>query len=250
MKSKSRLKKILFVPDVHRKYHDDRAWKLVMKVGKVFKPDVIQILGDFIDFYSISTFSKDPNRVNKLDEEIASGNEGLDELDSLGATQKTYIAGNHEFRLERFLKDKAPQLFNFIQIEKLLRLSDRGWQYIPYKQDTKLGKLFSTHDIGVTGRFAAHRSLDTYQHNIVTAHTHRLVYLVEGNASGETHLASSFGWLGDANMIDYEHRAKILKDCALGFGIGYLDTKTDEVFINPISIINYKVVVEGILYEG
>jgi len=249
LKNCSRLRTILYVPDVHRPYHDEKAFQLMLKVAKDIGVDQIEVLGDFLDFYSVSSFSKDPNRASRLDSEVASGNVGLDQLDSLGATTKVYIAGNHEDRLERYMRDKAPQVFNMVRLEKILKLKQRGWQFVPYKSDHKTGKLFSTHDVGATGRFAIYRSIEIYQHNTVTAHTHRMAYMVEGNASGETHISCSFGWLGDVNMIDYEHRAKVLRDCTLGFGLGYLDVRTGNVFLVPVPIVDYQCVVNGKLYK-
>lgn len=254
MKKKSKrakmLQTILYVPDVHRKYHDERAWQLMLQVANDVGVDKIRIMGDFMDFYAVSSFSKDPSRASQLDEDINSGNQGLDQLDALGATDKVYIAGNHEDRLERYLKDKAPQLFNMVKLEKLLKLEKRGWKFVPYKDDNRTGKMYETHDVGVAGRYAIYKSMELYQHNSITAHTHRMAYAIEGNASGEMHLAASFGWLGDAKMVDYAHRARVMRDCVLGFGLGYLDEETGNVFAVPVPIIRYQCVVNGKLYQG
>lgn len=247
---KPSLKRILIVPDTHVPYHDKRAWALMLRVGKTFKPDYLFAIGDLLDFYSVSSHSKDPRRAFKLDEEIHEGQKALDALDALGASHKTFIAGNHCDRLQRYLQDKAPELFQFITVPDLLKLAERGWQYVPYKDDTRLGKVHLTHDVGVAGRNAVFRCLDTYQHSVVTGHTHRLAYVVEGNAVGELKLSAQFGWLGDVNQVDYLHKAKARKDWALGFGIGYINEKTGLVYLTPIPIVNYTCVVNGQLFEN
>jgi hypothetical protein len=53
------------------------------------------------------------------------------------------------------------------------------------------------------------------------------------------------GWLGDVEMVDYKHKAMAKKEWALGFGVGYLDPKTEIVYIVPTPIIKYTCLVEG-----
>ena len=244
------LKRLMIWPDSHIPYHDKRAFKLVHKVAKDFKPDTIVLQGDFADFFCVSSHSKNPNRRNNLESEVEAVNAELDKLDALGAREKIYVSGNHEDRLERYLMDKAPELFNVVKIPQLFNLKERGWKYVPYKSDTRVGKLNLTHDCGSAGRNAIFNALGTYQHNIAIGHTHRLAYIVEGNAHGETHVGASFGWLGDAKQADYMHRVRAARDWAQGFGIGYLDTNTGTVYLVPVPIINYTVVVEGKQYRG
>jgi len=243
-----KIKKILFVPDTHVPYHDKKAWALMLKAAKMFKPDIINIQGDFADFYAVSSHSKDPNRISGLEYEVDEVKKALSQLDALNAKEKIFVSGNHCDRLERYLMDKAPELFNVVKIEKLFGLKKRKWQYVPYKSDIRIGKLYSTHDTGCAGRGAVFRNLDTYQYNIVTGHTHRLAYIVEGNAKGEAHVSASFGWLGDLKQTDYMHRIKAAKDWALGFGIGYL-LPNGTVHVVPVPIVNYQVIIEGKLVK-
>jgi hypothetical protein len=155
------------------------------------------------------------------------------------------VSGNHEDRLERYLRDKAPELFNFISIPKILELKEKGFKYTPYKETFRIGKLNVTHDCGKAGRVAHLQSLDTFQHNIVIGHTHRLGYAVEGNAQGERHVSAMFGWLGDVQEIDYMHKVSAIKSWSLGFGIGYLNPKTGVVYLIPVPIINGTCLIEG-----
>jgi predicted phosphodiesterase len=56
----------LIVPDVHRPYHDRKAWRLMLRAAKEFQPDWIWILGDFADCLAVSRHSKDPRRATQL----------------------------------------------------------------------------------------------------------------------------------------------------------------------------------------
>jgi predicted phosphodiesterase len=247
--SANKLESILIVPDCHIPYHDAAAFELMLKVGKDLKPKHLYTIGDFVDFYTVSSHSKDPNRTIHLADELKAAEKELDRLDRLGAQNKVYIGGNHCDRLTRYLQDKAPELFNVVKIPDLLHLNDRGWKYVPYKAHTKLGKVHLTHDVGTAGRNAIFKCLDTYQHSIITGHTHRLAYVVEGNAVGEFKLSAQFGWLGDAGKVDYMQEAKVLKDWALGFGVGYYEPLTEYVYMTPVPIVNHTCVVNGKLYK-
>lgn len=245
-----RLEKILIFGDAHRPHHDRRAWALMLKAAHVFRPKHIISLGDLADFYSVSSHSKDPRRLDRLEDEIADVLQGLDELDRLGATNKIFVAGNHCDRLRRYLQDKAPELFGLVDIPQLFKLRERGWVYVPYRAHGRLGKLHLTHDVGNSGRNATFAALDTYQHSVATGHAHRLQYVVEGNAVGEYKLSAQFGWLGDVEKVDYLHRAKANKNWALGFGVGYLDPGSGIVYLTPIPIVRHTCVVEGKLYRA
>lgn len=245
----SKLERILFIPDCHVPYHDTKAFALMLKAGKAFKPDHTIILGDFADFYGVSSHSKDPNRALKLKEEVEAAKAALDQVKALGAKNNVFVAGNHEDRLERYLRDKAPELYNYISIPYILELKQKGFSYTPYKQAYKIGKLNITHDAGNAGKDAHYKALQTFQHNIIIGHTHRIGYAVEGNANGERHVTAMLGWLGDVKEIDYMHRVKAEKDWSLGFGIGYLDRSNGTVYVTPVPIINGTCLINGTVYR-
>jgi predicted phosphodiesterase len=245
-----KLEKILFIPDCHIPYEDKAAFDLMLKAGKMFRPDHVIIIGDFADFYGVSSHSKDPNRALKLKDEMDLVKKRLDQVIALGAKNNQFVAGNHEDRLERYLMDRAPELFNFISIPKIMELKKKGFQYTPYKQAYKIGKLSVTHDVGNAGRNAHQKALDTFQNNIVTGHTHRIAYMVEGNANGDRHVSTSFGWLGAVEEINYMHQVKARKEWSLGFGIGFLDTVTGVVYVVPVPIVKNTCLLDGKVIKG
>lgn len=244
------LEPILFVPDTHIPYQHQPSWELMLQVAHDLGPKHIVVIGDLADFFTVSDHLKDPRRALRLEYEMEQVNEKLDELDALGAEYKLFIAGNHEDRLRRFLEEKAPEIFGFVDVPRLLKLEERGWQYTPYKQYAKLGKLYLTHDVGTSGRLAVFKASETFEHSVVTGHTHRLAYIVNGNATGEYKVSAQFGWLGDVEQVDYMHLASAKKDWALGFGIGYLDPATGYVYLAPVPIVRGTCVVNGVKYEA
>lgn len=243
---------ILLLPDTHVPYHDKRAWELALKVGQANKVKHIIHLGDLADCYAISAHSKNPLRTTekRMKHEVDAVRAAVRDMNSVGATTKAFVEGNHEDRLPRYLADKAPDLFDLDSLQPQHLFGFGGWIYRRYREDHRLGKLYAVHDIGYAGRYAAQRVLDTYQHNVVSGHTHRLSYIVEGNAAGESHVSATLGWLGDARAADYMHRVKAMRDWQLGFGIAWLDTKTGHVHVQPVPIVNYKCVVGGKEYRA
>jgi hypothetical protein len=240
---------MLLVPDTHRPFHDERAWNLMMKAARFLKPKDITIIGDFGDFYSVSDKRKNPLRPQLLEHELRDVRQGLDDLDSLGAKTKRYIAGNHEHRLERYLEANAEALYETDCIPGKLGLKGRGWEYTPYLEHCAIGKLYLTHDVGTAGRMAVFKASDAFEHSVVTGHTHRMQYVVEGNALGTMRVSAMFGWLGDAKRADYTHMVR-KKDWPLGFGVGHLDEKTGFVYLQPVPIVEYTCCVNGKLFRG
>jgi len=247
---KQTLKKVLFIPDVHIPYHNKRAFNLMLKVATDFKPDITVVLGDFGDFYSVSRFTKDPSRKNNLKWEIQEVNKELDKLDKLNSSLKIFVEGNHEFRLNRYINEKVPELDGMLNVQQAFKLKERSWVHIPYRQDYKLGKVYLTHDVNQAGRYSIFRVLDTYMHSVITGHTHRLSYIVESDGVGNPILSATFGWLGDVSKIDYVHRITAVKNYVLGFGIGYVDPTTGVLYATPIPIIRNKCVLNGKIYQN
>jgi predicted phosphodiesterase len=248
-----RLESVLFFGDVHRPFHDEKAWRLMLRVGRAVRPKHLVCIGDYMDCYSVSSHSKDPSRVALLKEEVEDARRGLDQLDKLGASNKLFIAGNHSHRIERMIQDQAPQLFGMVSVEDLLQLKARGWSFTPYKKATKLGRIFLTHDVGASGRNATFKALDTFSHSVVTGHAHRLQYIVEGDATGEQRVSAQFGWLGNIDQIDYMHAFNAKKNWSLGFGLGALNPRTGIVYLQPVPIVKvgktYTCVAHGVYYE-
>lgn len=243
------MRRLLLIPDVHRPYHDEKAWQAALKAARSFKPHILVCLGDFADCFSISAHDKNPLRKESFEDEIADANTGLDELeDATPIADRYFVAGNHEFRLDRFLMTNAPPLFSMLKIEKLLRLKERGWHYTPYQRSLRIGKLHITHDEGNAGPQAHERARSSFESNVVIGHTHRMAISYRGSAKGTSNVGAMFGWLGDLDRIDYMHRVRA-QQWQHGFGIGYL-LKSGVVHLQAVPIVNGACVVAGKLVKA
>lgn len=213
---------IIIIPDVHVPYHDERAWEALLDVINGLEPSGVVIIGDFADFYAVSSHDRDPSRRQRLEEEVTEVNKALDELEEVHDGDVCFIEGNHEDRLRRYLWKKAPELFGTVDVRRLFRLKERGWKHRPYRQGLKVGKVTYKHDYGgKAGKYAAKQCLEAYGGNLVIGHTHRgeVTYLGEGRPDGDQHFCLNVGWLGDVDQADYVDPNKVRREWQQGFGI-------------------------------
>ena len=241
-----RMKRIVFCPDVHAPYHDERAVSLVEQVINEWEPEIFVDLGDFAD--NLAASGHEPGRVfeKNLKRELHLAATRLEGL-TRGIPERHFVIGNHETRLERFIAKRAPELDGLVDIEDLLGL--RKWTSVTqYNETLRLGKLNITHDVGKAGQNAHRSAASSYMSSAIIGHTHRMAYDVIGRQAGPPVVAAMFGWLGDYRKVEYLHRAEA-KRWPLGFGIGRME-ESGVVHVTPIPIVNYKACVEGVLYGG
>lgn len=92
--------------------------------------------GDIADFYNVSLHDKMPYHTSittSIKDEIYLVNKLLDYCQKkFKGTKITFIEGNHEDRLARYLFKKAPDLYELMDIESLFKLEERGIDFYPY----------------------------------------------------------------------------------------------------------------------
>jgi predicted phosphodiesterase len=236
--------KIMVCPDAHHPYVDKRAWKTFLVACKDIKPDVLVIIGDFADCYAVSSHAKDPSRKSKLKWEIDQVNKALDQISALGIKRVIFCEGNHETRLTRFIASEASTLYGMLEISQVLKIKERGWEWVPYNDWIRIGKISFTHDVGRCGANAGRQSLADFGSNLVFGHTHRGSVTYAGTTEGDTHVCLNVGWLGDFDSIDYKHKAMARREWTHGFG--YCEqTENGVTWCNFIPIIKGRCVVDG-----
>lgn len=239
----------IIIPDCHIPNHDLRAFGVMLRVAMALKPKHLVILGDFADGETLSAHPATKPGELSFEAEVAGVQQCLDQLDALGATNKVYIEGNHEFRLDRYLMERAPQMFYSIKWQNILKLHERGWQWVPYRKSVRVGKMNFTHDTGNAGMNAHRTSAQAFGGSAAIGHTHRMAYEVKGRFEGTPYLAAMFGWLGDAEKAaSYMHEAKA-SDWVHGFGVFHLEPDTGIMHVQPVPIVHGKCVVNGSLFR-
>jgi len=209
----------LIVPDVHAPYHDGRAWETMLEFAEGLPLTTLIVLGDFADYYSVSSHRRNPDREARLRLEVEGARRCRADLDALEVNAKHFIFGNHEDRLTRYVRDRAPALEGLVESSDILALGDNGWELTDYRDALELHDTVYTHDMGKCSRAALYDALAAVPRNVVMGHLHRLQYVVEGDAQGRMKQAFCPGWLGDVSQVDYKHAIKARRDWRLGFGL-------------------------------
>ena len=239
------VRRVLFIPDTHVPYHDKAKFALMLRAANAFGPQIVVTLGDFADFYAVSNHSKNPRRVSVLDWELEQVRKALALVSTIPTLElKIFVCGNHEDRYDRYIAERAPALHKIGALKDILGTDDLGWQWVPYREHVRVGKVHITHDCGKAGKYAHYDAQAAFEGNAIIGHTHRLGYAVVGNADGKPHVGAMLGWLGDVEQVDYMHRIRALRDWAHGFGVGYM-MPDGCVHVVPVPIINNTVIIEG-----
>jgi predicted phosphodiesterase len=138
---------ILLLNDFHIRNHNIPAISAAIEFGIRKNINTIIIGGDFFDFYKGSDFIHDPRKPG-IPEEIDMGAEFLDSLREVFPDVIFYfIVGNHDYRIERYLMIKAPELYGIsdFQLDQILRFGERKINYITNKRIVKAGGLNILH---------------------------------------------------------------------------------------------------------
>jgi predicted phosphodiesterase len=212
---------ILTIPDVHIPYQDKRALNLAYKVAQTLKPEVIVFIGDFIDCYRVSEYTKDPTRQTNTKQELEQGRKILKQFAKC-CDEYFFCQGNHEVRLQNYIASRAPELYGLISVQEELDIPRANWT--SYREIKKIGKCHWSHEVGYCGLNSMRQSLDAFGGNLVYGHTHNAGILYSGNLRGERHFVMNVGWLGDLKFIDYAHKPR-LKNSQLGVGIVQQDSR-------------------------
>lgn len=199
-------KKLAVFSDVHIPFQDDLALNAMIEFLQEYKPDIILLLGDVIDFYQISTFIKNPAK-KSVKSEIEETKTFLAELRYLFPdAQIIYKTGNHEDRLEKFIFQNAKQIADLISDLLPLQLGLKELD-IEYKTEPfAIGKLWFLHGHEKPGgaynpEYITNVMWQYIHDNFIVGHFHRKQQKTFKNISGDTFWTGALGYL--AGEMDY-----------------------------------------------
>lgn len=213
--------KILWMSDIHVPYHSIEAVTTAIQVGLEEEVDTIFLGGDFMDFYAISSYEKDP-RKRSFAQELELGKEMLARIREVFPDQAIfYMVGNHEERLEKYMRVKAPELLDCeaFTIEELLDFKRFNVHCIKNKSTCAAGDLTLMHGHeygrGGGGVFPA-RSLLTKTHKAaICGHWHRPSDCAVNDIQGNVIRAYSTGCLSELHpeympLNDWQHGCAVI----------------------------------------
>lgn len=249
---------IACINDTHHPLHDEKAINLVLDILHDVQPEIIVLNGDIADFYSINMHNngeKHPDVQFRLEDEFISVREFLETLREKCPNSKIiYNAGNHEWRLDRFIIQKAKPFWGMMTVEKQLRLSDLEIIYRPYNRALKLDniELYIQHSPPSYGENGARTSLlKKNGSSWIWGCTHRLQAAHTNLADGTTVSGFFNGWLGSIDATP-EHSAvfEFVRGHDFwqkGFSLIAVDGK--HFFVDQILIKDYSCYANGAFYS-
>jgi hypothetical protein len=175
--------------DTHVPYHDQQALDVVYGIIRDVQPKVIVHLGDLLDCYKISRYTKDRRHMKDTQDEIDLARTILHQVSQIAPeAEKWWLEGNHEARLDELLNTlpgTAAEIIKLRDIQSaltwpsLLRLEEIGWDFVPVKGQahhkifpkliTKHGDIVRKHS-GMSGKGEWER----YGKSGLSGHVHRV----------------------------------------------------------------------------
>jgi len=188
---------VMSLNDLHIPFQDDTAIKVAFKFAKYIDPKIV-VLHEWLDFYSISKFDKDPERINDLQKDINEMRKYLNALSKmLPKARMIMVKGNHDARLEKFKRSKAPELhcLDVLKIQNLFGLADYN---IEYRDDFTFQGVLCKHGsiIRKYSAYTAKGELVDEGVSGMSGHTHRLGMHFETNRGGK------YVWLETGCLCD------------------------------------------------
>jgi hypothetical protein len=162
--------------DMHVPFEDEVSVNAAFDFVTNIQPDEI-IIDEWHDFYSVSRFSKDPSRIDSLQDELDGVYAYMSDLRKrCPKATITMLESNHTDRLQKYLWANAQALSRLrcLELPTLMKLDDFGISYAPMKvfRDIyieKHGDIVRKHSA-----YTAHGEQDREGMSGASGHTHRL----------------------------------------------------------------------------
>lgn len=135
IKSNTKHYQTFVLGDLHIPFHDEQTVENVFNCVIDNQPKYLVFVGDVMDCYSISRFTKRPDKMRNLQEEINIFYKLMKELrKDLPETEIHYVVGNHEQRLEKLILDNSGLYgLESLEYEKVFKLDELNIKFHPKK---------------------------------------------------------------------------------------------------------------------
>lgn len=216
------IQKTVLMPDLHYPHVDERVFEVLNEFIFDYDPDELVYMGDQISLDCISFWNKKKpllkegqrlvNDFNGFNENVLMLHENITRSD----IRRTFIIGNHEERITSYVEEH-PELEDFLDIDKNLGLTERGYKVIPYNEAHRVGKLYVIHG-RYWNMYHASKHSNEFKANVVYGHVHnpQMYTKISPVDSKEYHMATSLPCLCNIKP-DYKKNAP--NHWVNGFGI-------------------------------
>ena len=229
----------LIYGDSQAPYHDERALALVRAIAKEMVPYVMLNVGDAIDAYPISKYSKDYRRHAELQTDIDACRRNLyREAEASPASRHVLLEGNHETRMQRCLDRQPAEVQQILRLDRvaptlrwpyLLDLENAGFEWIDSEHqpsETVLPKVLVEHGSLVSSfaGYTARRELEKHGRSGFSGHTHRMASYARRDFNGQARwtetgftalysqpYGSQFNWQQGCVFVEWSTDLKLMQ---------------------------------------
>jgi hypothetical protein len=231
---------VIIGADAHIPYHNQDAIEIFIERAKAMRAKTMILLGDWLDFYMISRFMRDPRACSVADE-LALFKSIIEIIrKQLPNIRIIYKYGNHEERFDNYLMQNAPELFKIdrMHLDALIDDMHLGLEIVKDKRVIRLGQLNLIHGHEYTFSIAnpVNPARGLYlraKKPAACAHFHQTSSHIENSINGDVVACWSIGCMCGLNPLYMP-----LNKWNLGFAEAYQDE--DMFAVQNRSIINYK----------
>lgn len=233
--------------DTQNPYQDKVSLALVERFLQDIEFHYLIYGGDNNDFYGISAFDKNPNRIPKLQADIDDTKCMFDGHSKLFPdVEKWLLEGNHEDRLRKYLWSSAAALSSLssLTIPELFKLADFGIKTTPYQQGIMVNGvfLFLHGDIAsIHSGYTAKRNFEKHGGCGITGHCHR------GGSFYKTDRFGIWGWWEGFCLCHLNPDWIKNPNWVQGFSLIHFLGK--RFWVEQIPIIDHTLMYGGRLYE-
>lgn len=235
------------INDTQNPYEDKKSLRSVEHFLEEQQPEYLMYAGDINDFYQISKFNKNPSRADDLEKDISSTRIMFERHKLiLPKTQKWFLPGNHERRMQMFLWSSATALSSLecLTLAELFKLKDYNINIVEYEQGVMVNGVF----LVLHGDIAS----------IHSGYTAKRMYEKHGGCGmcGHTHKGGSFykrdrfgiwGWWENFCLCRLDPDWITNPNWTQGFSlVHFID---DRFFVEQIPILNHKFIYGGKIYD-
>jgi len=169
------------ISDAHIPYQSDIALNATLAKLKELGINTLLINGDFADWYEASRWEKNPDDRIGFRAEMDAVKGHLQRIRKMFKNcQIVYKAGNHEERWNKFIWNKAPELWDIaaLQMPQLLGLKDLEIDWVEDQRVVMVGKLPVMHGHELPTGIAtpvnpARGAYNKCKHSVLVGHSHR-----------------------------------------------------------------------------
>jgi hypothetical protein len=237
--------------------HDEKALALFKLFLRREKLDWLVLNGDFQDFWEISSFDLTPRTGKAFLEEITIGKKILKSFRRmLPRARITWIEGNHEFRLRKYLIKNAKELYGLpgLSVPELFDLKDLKIEYAPCDAMAsrftdsfiRVGNLYVGHwdFVATDGGYAAKRLVEDKGVSVLQGHTQRFGAHARTTVGGRV-------LLGIENFSMCVRKASYASypNWQQGFSVIYLEPKSGRFQWYPVAIATDMFIWKGKKYQ-